>query len=111
MEIYFKTKKLEKQCSKQKEAVKAFGLKTAKKLMQRLMELYAAETLDDISYLPPARCHELTGKRRGQFSVDLEHPFRLLFISAVNPVPVKADGGFDRSKITEVEIIEIEDTH
>lgn len=83
----------------------------ANKLQQRLMELNAAETLADISHLPPPRCHELTGDRSGQFSVDLEHPYRLLFIPADDPIPLKDDGGVDLSQVREVEIIGIEDTH
>ncbi|WP_435051706.1 type II toxin-antitoxin system RelE/ParE family toxin [Desulfolithobacter dissulfuricans] len=83
----------------------------ARKLQQRLMELKAASTLDDISRLPPARCHELTGNRKGQLSVDLEHPYRLLFVPAHNPLPTKEDGGVDWASITEIEIIGIVDTH
>jgi len=76
-----------------------------------MMELKAAISLDDISCLPPARCHELTGNRKGQLSVDLEHPYRLLFITANNPIPETEDGGLDWPEVTEIEIIEIVDTH
>ena len=76
-----------------------------------MMELKAAVSLDDISHLPPARCHELTGNRKGQLSVDLEHPYRLVFIPANNPMLRTADGGLDWSKVTEIEIIGIVDTH
>jgi len=78
--------------------VKQLGAKNAGKLKQRLMELGAADTLADISHLPPARCHELTGKDAGIFSVDIENPYRLLFISADDPVPLLADGGIDRKQ-------------
>ena len=71
----------------------------------------AAVTLDDISRVPPARCHELTANRQGQLSVDLKHPYRLLFIPANDPVPRKVDGGLDWARVTEIEIIEIADTH
>lgn len=83
----------------------------ARKLQQRLMELKAAASLKDISRVPPPRCHELTGNRSGQFSVDLEHPYRLLFIPANNPIPMLPEGGLDWENITEIEIIEIVDTH
>lgn len=111
MEIYFKTKKLQKICSQHEIAIKTLGPKMALKLQQRLMELSAAETLLQISKLPPARCHELKGNRKGQLSVDLEHPYRLLFIPANDPLPCKKNGGLDWGAITEIEIIEIEDTH
>lgn len=75
------------------------------------MELSAAFSLNDISKLPPPRCHELIGNRKGQFSVDLEHPYRLIFIPADDPLPVLPDGGLDWSGVTEIEIIEIADTH
>ncbi len=111
MKIYFKTKKLAKICSNEKESVKAVGDKNSRRLLQRMMELKAADTLDDISNLPPARCHELSGNRKRQFSVDINRNYRLLFISANDPVPEKDDGGLDKNRITEVEIIEIDDTH
>lgn len=111
MKIYFKTKKLAKICSIEKESEKAVGDKNSRRLLQRMMELKAADTLDDISNLPPARCHELSGNRKRQFSVDINRNYRLLFIAANDPVPEKDDGGLDKNQITEVEIIEIEDTH
>lgn len=69
--------------------MKELGAGMARKLQQRLAELNAADVLSDISHLPPPRCHELTGKRAGQFSADLEHPYRLLFIPADDPIPYK----------------------
>ena len=111
MDIYFSTKKLQKICSQEKEMNKALGAKCAEKLKQRMMELRAADALSDISHLPPPRCHELFGERSGQFSVDLEQPHRLLFIPANDPVPLLEDGGIDRKRVTEIEIIEITDPH
>ena len=111
MDIYFKTKKLQKLCSVSLEAQKHLGAKGARKLQQRMMELKAAISLDDILRLLPTRCHELTGNRKRQLSVDLEHPYRLLFIPANNPIPETEDGGLDRPGVTEIEIIGIVDTH
>lgn len=94
MRIYFKTKKLQKICSVGKEARKQLGTKCGIKLQQRLMELNAADTLAEISHLPPPRCHELTNNRAGQLSVDIQHPYRLLFIVANDPIPEKGSGGW-----------------
>ena len=110
MRICFKTKKLQKECSHKKVMIKCYG-KMATKLAQRLSELSAADSLQDISYLPPPRLHELTGNLAGQFSVDLDYPYRLLFVPAHDPVPELGDGGIDRSQVTEIEIIKIENTH
>jgi len=111
MEIFFRTKKLQRICSEKKEMYKHLGIKCGEKLQQRLMELRAADALSDMSHLPPTRCHELTGTRTGQFSVDLEQPLRLLFIPVNDPVPLQEDGGIDRRQVTEIEILEIADTH
>ncbi len=111
MVVYFHTLKLQKTCCTEREAVRTFGAQSARKLMQRLQELDAAETLADIARVPPPRCHELKGDRAGQLSVDLQHPYRLLFIPANDPVPKLADGGLDWGRVTEIEIIGIADTH
>ena len=111
MDIYFKSRRLWKICSTGKGAIKELGPKGGAKLQQRMMELRAATTLADISRVPPPRCHELKGNRKGQLSVDLDHPYRLLFICANDPVPELADGGLDWGAVTEIEIIGIADTH
>ncbi len=111
MNIYFKTKKLQKACSKTKETIKKYGPKKAVKIQQRLMELKAATCLEDISKVPPSRCHLLSGNRKGQLSVDFDHPYRQLFIPADDPVPVTEAGGLDWAMVKEIEIIDIVDTH
>jgi proteic killer suppression protein len=111
MRIFFRTRKLQKVCSQADESRRQLGDKRGKKLQQRMMELKAAHNLTDISRLPPTRCHELAGDRAGQLSVDLEHPYRLLFIVANNPYPERESGGLDWEGVTEIEIVEIADTH
>ena len=102
---------MQKLCSLSREALRHLGAKRARRLQQRMMELKAAISLDDISRLPPARCHELAGNRKGQLSVDLEHPYRLLFIPTNNPLPETTNGGLDWTEVTEIKIIKIIDTH
>jgi len=88
-----------------------WGPALSRKLKQRLAELQAAETLDDISHLPPARCHELKGDRAGQLSIDLGHPFRLILEPDEDPIPRKPDGGLDRTAITMILVVEVCATH
>lgn len=111
MEIYFSSKKLQKVCNSEKEMRAAFGKPLAERLQQRLAELKAADTLDDISRLPPVRCHELSQDRKGQLAVDLVQPKRLIFEPDHNPLPRKPDGGLDWPNITRIRVIEIVDYH
>jgi toxin HigB-1 len=111
MNIYFRSKKLQKICSEQAEMKKQLGQQRSEKLQQRMAELNGADTLSDISHLPPCRCHELSGHRKGQFSVDLGHPYRILFAPSHDPVPRLENGEIDRNQVTEILIIEIVDTH
>lgn len=111
MDIIFSSKKLQKDCNHHERLVKRYGLRRAQLIELRLMQLRAASTLSEISTLPPLRCHELKGNLAGQLSVDLDHPYRLLFEPANDPVPYKADGGLDWSKVTAVRILGVEDTH
>ena len=111
MDILFRTKKFCKQCNSGKELSRAYGPRMARLIRRRLDELRAADTLEEIRSLPQARCHELTGDRKGQLSVDLAHPKRLIFVPANEPVPTKPDGGLDWSKVTAVKILGEEDTH
>lgn len=93
---------------------RVYGTVRARKIRNRLVALRAARCLMD--FWPPKsgpeRCHELTqGKRRGQLSMDLDHPYRLLFVPANDPAPRKPDGGLDWDRVDAVMIIGIEDTH
>jgi len=87
------------------------GPQQARLIRRRLDELKAATILDEIRTLPQPRCHELTGDRSGQLSVDLNHPYRLLFRPYNNPIPLKPDGGLDWTEVTQIEILGVEDTH
>lgn len=113
MHITFSTKKLRKQLNEKETMVKIHGELRAKKLKLALATLDAAPNLGALAppMSPPHRCHELIGNRKGQLTVDLDHPFRLLFRADHSPLPLRAEGGLDWSKVTAIEIIGIEDTH
>jgi proteic killer suppression protein len=53
----------------------------------------------------------LTGDRRGQLSLDLDHPWRLIFVPADDPPSIKDDGGIDWQNVKAIKILGIEDTH
>lgn len=79
MVILFKTAKLEKECNNENLMVKRFGALRSKLLKRRLTELTAVNALADLRCLPKTRCHELKGNLKGYLSVDLDHPYRLVF--------------------------------
>ena len=86
------------------------GIDRARRLQRRLDDLRAAYCLEDMRCLP-GRTHELIGNLAGYLSLDLDHPYRLLFIPNHDPMPTKSDGGVDWIQVTAIEIIEIRDTH
>ena len=110
MKIDFSSNRLRKQMSVAREMQKTFGQLT-RKLQRRLTLLASANNLDEIPSIKPERCHELLGKDKGTFSVDLSGNFRLLFRPNHNPVPLKDDGGIDLSNVTAITIIGVKDTH
>ena len=110
LDISFRTKKLRKQCTDAKRMPSAFGPIQARRLRQRLDDLRAAENLEVMRTLP-GRCHELKAKRSRQLSMDLEHPYRLIFEPAHDPMPERDDGGLDWSSVTAIRILEVVDTH
>lgn len=111
MDILFSTSKLEKTCNEAKARLKQYGPECAKLLATRLDDMRAAATLAILRTLPQAKAHELTGDRKGQLSVSLKHPQRLIFEPANSPVPTKPDGGLDWEKVTAIRILEVVDYH
>lgn len=113
MDLRFAVSKLEKECNDQRLLQRRHGAHRAKLLANRLAVLSAALTLADLwpPYRGPMRCHELTGNRGGQLSIDLDHPYRLIFSPDHDPIPTRVEGGLDWNQVTRILILEIADTH
>lgn len=111
MNIYFSTRKLARACNSREEGIKRWGQIKAQKVFQRLSEIKAADNLAQLFKIPAARCHQLKGKRKGQFAVDAKHPFRVIFKPDNNPVPCKEDGGIDIEQVTAILVLEVRDYH
>jgi len=110
LDILFKTVKMEKIFNSERELQRKYGRQT-EYIKRRMAVLRAAATLDQISHLPPERCHELEPKGRGRFAVDLKDQYRLVIRVANEPIPKNADGGIDKTKVTVIEIQDVEDYH
>ena len=111
MLITYKNSKLEKEFCDLKLLKRRWGDKQGYLIAQRLTEIGAAENLADLARLPQLRVHELKADRKGQISIDLKHPYRLLIVPDHEETPLKEDGGLDWPKITRVKVLGVEDTH
>lgn len=110
MEISYKNRKLEKQLTDPREMTKSFG-QLAVKVKMRLKNLKDADNLAMMRTIPAARCHELTGDRKGELAVDVSGNYRMIFEPNHAPTPEKDDGGLDWEDVTKIQINEIEDYH
>lgn len=110
MEISYKSRKLEKQLTDPREMVKSFG-QLARKVNQRLKDLTDADNLAMMRTIPAARCHELTGDRKGELAVDISGNYRMIFEPNHEPTPKKEDDGLNWKEVTKIQINKIEDYH
>jgi len=110
VEISYKNRKLEKQLTDPKEMAKAFE-QLARKVNQRLKDLTDADTLAIMRTIPAAKCHELTGNRKGELAVDVSGNYRMIFEPNHDPKPKKDDGSLNWEQVTKIQINEIEDYH
>ena len=111
MEISFRTKKLERIFSSGKELRKAYGERAGEILTIRIGVLKNASNLGIIPATRPERRHQLDGRQRGQYAIDIIHPYRLLFEPNHDPVLLNHDGGIDLTKVTAITIVGVTDYH
>ena len=106
MNITFKDKILKKVANDDRKRQAEYGKFRSDKVKQRLDDLYASQTLEDVRYLP-GNYHELIGDRKGQWACDLDQPYRLIFEPHENPIPTDPNGKYIWIEIKGIEIIEI----
>ena len=94
MIVTYKNKSIERICTDYSEAIRKHGSDIANKLHQRIYEISAAPSVEVMIQCHIGRCHRLSGNRIGQYSVDLGHPYRLIF--------TVQDGKVQIAKIVEI---------
>lgn len=109
MTITYKNNKLEKSLSNA-TILKKYGLVRSKKIKKRLTELEEADSLSDILTLP-VRLHAYIGDRIGDWSIDIQENWRIIFEIVHDPIPKLEDGGVNLKEITIIKIVSIEDPH
>ena len=98
MEITYKSKNIMKVCTNASYAERKYESDMAEKIHQRIDEIDASETVEEMIQFHIGRCHQLNGNRKGQYAMDLIHPQRLIFEKRGNEIQI-------------VRIIEITDYH
>lgn len=109
MYISFKNKEVEQICNNFNKTKKKFGKTIAKNLFRRLNQIEAIECLEHLIKLKIARCHQLTGDRKGQFAVYLDKKVRLVF----EPI-FDENNSFSNINLNEIKkiiILEVVDYH
>lgn len=79
LQISYRNKQIRKICTVAKDAEKAYGKEMAEKIHLRIDQISAADSVEMMIVLKIGRCHPLHGDRKGQFALDLIHPYRLVF--------------------------------
>ena len=79
MDIVYSSKKIERICTDASAARQAYGSNMSVKIQMRINEIKASETVEEMIMWHIGRCHALIGDRKGQYAVDLVHPYRLIF--------------------------------
>lgn len=88
MEIKYKNNKIRKICTDIKVAEKTYGAQMAEKIDMRIGEISAADTVEMMIQFRIGRCHPLTQNRKGQYAMDLVHPYRLVFEKNGNEIQI-----------------------
>ena len=88
MEITYKNNKIRKICTDIKVAEKTYGAQMAEKIDMRIGEISAADTVEMMIQFSIGRCHPLTQNRKGQYAMDLVHPYRLVFEKNGNEIQI-----------------------
>lgn len=109
MYIIFKDKKLQKNCSDPKRLVQKYGPENGRKLIKRLNEILAADSLGAMIEFRIGGCHLLKENRKGTFGLFLEHPDRLI----IEPVwdDETEEDIMDYYKVTTIRVLEVVDYH
>jgi len=79
VEVQFRTSKLRKQYGDARKAEKAYGKQVARRYVQRINIVKHARGVEELKQLPGLRCHELKGRRKGLWAMDLTGFYRLIF--------------------------------
>lgn len=79
MKVSFRSSKLQRAYEESARAIRQFGPGVGRRYVQRIGIIKASRHLEDLKAQRPLRCHELQGKRAGQWAINLTDRYRLIF--------------------------------
>lgn len=79
---------MERICTQNHVATKKYGSEMSEKIQQRINEMTAIDTVEEMIQFKIGRCHLLIGDRKGQYAVDLVQPYRLVFEKVGNEIQI-----------------------
>ena len=75
-------------CTIASVAEKKYGSRMAEKIHQRIDQIEAADTVEQMIQYGIGRCHPLHQNRENQYAMDLVHPMRLVFEKKGNEIQI-----------------------
>lgn len=79
MEVAYKNNAIKKVCEDMSFAKKRHGVLMAEKISQRIDEIRASESVEEMCKFKIGGCHFLHQDRKGQYALNLVQPYRLIF--------------------------------
>lgn len=79
MDITYKNRRIEKECTDAKVSDKRYGKEMSVRIQMRIDQIQSADNVEELILFRIGRCHQLTGDRKGQYAMDLIQPYRLIF--------------------------------
>lgn len=79
MKIIYKNKSINKICTDVSYATRVYGREMMIKIHLRIEQIFASLYVEELVQNNVGRCHLLKGDRRGEYAMDLVHPYRLVF--------------------------------
>jgi len=88
LEVTYKNASIRKVCTDASVAEKKYDSRMAELIQQRITQIQAADTVEEMIQFRIGRCHPLSGNRKKQYAVDLVHPLRLVFEKKGNEIQI-----------------------
>lgn len=104
LDIAFQTEELRQECINKNIAKKKFGATVADRLLNRLADLRAAESVDD---LVVGLQSQISGEAGNTRVLELAEGYELVFVAHHLNAPLLADNRVDWTRVSRVKIVSI----